>query len=129
MSRDLTMLAWVSAFTIMLWLPYTLGRIGIYGLIPQVLNRIDDEPLPPWALRAKRAHYNAIENLAPFAALVLTANAAGASNETTAAACTVYFWARVVHYLGFTLGVPTVRTIAFTFGWLAMLAIFWQIIT
>ena len=129
MTRDLTMLAWVSAFTIMLWLPYTLGRIGVYGLIPQVLNRIDDEPVPAWVTRAKRAHYNAIENLAPFAALVLTANAAGAANETTGTACAVYFWARVVHYLGFTLGIPTVRTIAFTFGWIAMLVIFWQIIT
>jgi uncharacterized MAPEG superfamily protein len=93
-----------------------------------LLNQIDDEPLQPWATRAKRAHYNAIENLAPFAAMALTAQAAGAANETTALAGTVYFWARVVHFLGFTAGIPTVRTAAFSVGWLAMLAIFYQII-
>ncbi|MCB1435203.1 MAG: MAPEG family protein, partial [Alphaproteobacteria bacterium] len=89
----------------------------------------DDEPLPGWAARAKKAHYNAIENLAPFAAVVLVAHLAQAANGTTAVWAVIYFWARVVHYVGYTAGVPFVRTICFAIGWLAIMIIFLQIVT
>ena len=64
----------------------------------------------------KAAHYNAIENLAVFAALVLVANAVGAKSEATAMACIVYFWARVAHLLAYTFAIPWVRTLAFAAG-------------
>lgn len=44
-----------------------------------------------WVSRAKKAHYNAIENLIPFAALVIVAHLAGAANEATTAAAIAYF--------------------------------------
>lgn len=59
-----------------------------------------------------RAHANAVENLVVFAALVLTANAAGISNGAIATAAMVFFWARVVHALAYTFGVPWVRTLS-----------------
>ena len=65
----------------------------------------------------KAAHYNAVENLVVFAALVLVANAVGAKSEATALACVIYFWARVAHLLAYTFAIPWVRTIAFTVGW------------
>ena len=129
MSTDLTMLAWTAGLTIVLWLPYILAHIVNVGLLPAVTYKADDVPLPDWAARAKKAHYNAIENLVPFAALVLVAHLANAANEATAAASITYFWARVAHYVLYALGVPFGRTLCFAVGWAAMVCIFWQIVT
>jgi uncharacterized MAPEG superfamily protein len=62
----------------------------VRGLIDAVGYPDDPKPLAAWAARMKAAHYNAAENLAIFAALVLVANVAGVSNDTTALACNVY---------------------------------------
>jgi uncharacterized MAPEG superfamily protein len=48
------------------------------------------------------AHYNAVENLVVFAALVLVAQDAGVSNNATIMACMIYFWARVAHLVAYT---------------------------
>ncbi len=128
MTTDLKMLAWVAFITILMWLPYILAHIMNAGLIPALTYTADDKALPGWAARAKKAHYNAIENLAPFAALVIVAHLAGAANASTATAAIVYFWARVAHYLLYISGVPFGRTLSFAVGWLAMLWIFWQIV-
>ena len=81
-----------------------------------------------WAERMKKAHYNGVENLVVFAALVLVAHVAGVSNETTVMACTVYFWARVIHFVVYSLGIPWLRTFAFAAAWLAMGAIALQLL-
>jgi uncharacterized MAPEG superfamily protein len=128
MSTDLYMLALAAAFTLLLWIPYTIGRTLHFGLGPQIMNQIDGKDEPAWISRAKRAHYNAIENLAPFAALVLVAQATGSSNAATATSAIVFFWARVAHYICMTVAIPSTRTIAFTIGWLACAVIFWNII-
>jgi uncharacterized MAPEG superfamily protein len=75
-----------------------------------------------------KAHYNAVENLVVFAALVLAAQDLGVSNSAIATAAMVYFWARVVHVLAYTFAIPWVRTLAFTVGFLAQAAIAWQIL-
>jgi uncharacterized MAPEG superfamily protein len=129
MTTDLTMLAWAAAITILMWLPYIHAHIKNVGLMPALTYQADDTPLPGWAARSKRAHYNAIENLAPFAALVIVAHLAGAANAATAAAAIAYFWARVAHSVLFTAGVPFGRTLSFAVGWAAMVCIFWQIVT
>ncbi|MGQ0384207.1 MAG: MAPEG family protein [Gammaproteobacteria bacterium] len=86
------------------------------------------KPQSAWARRLMKAHGNAVENLVVFAALVLVAHAAGISNETTAFAAKVYFWARLVHAIAYALAWPWVRTLAFTaefasqatFAWLLL---------
>jgi uncharacterized MAPEG superfamily protein len=127
MTTDLRMLAWTAGFTLLLWIPYILARLKTYGLNATLAYRADKEPLSAWAERAKKAHYNAIENLAPFAALVLTAQLAGMSNATTATACVVYFWARVAHYLAYLSAIPYLRTLTFAISWAAMIVIFREI--
>lgn len=129
MTADLEMLAWVAAITILMWVPYIVAHILNVGLLPALTYQADDTPLPRWAERAKRAHRNAIENLAPFAVLVIAAHLTGAANEATAVAAVVYFWARLLHYFLYTAGVPFGRTVTFAISWLAMLCIFWQILT
>jgi uncharacterized MAPEG superfamily protein len=76
----------------------------------------------------KAAHANAVENLVIFAALVLAAQAAGVSNNATILACSVYFWARVVHFLAYTFRMPWVRTLAFAVGFVAQMTLAWQIL-
>jgi uncharacterized MAPEG superfamily protein len=128
MSSELLSLVWVSVFTAILWIPYTLNMIVVRGLVDAVGYPADPKPLAGWAQKMKAAHANAIENLAVFAALVLVANAAGVSNETTVLACTVYFWARVVHFFAYAFAIPWVRTLAFVTGFACQAAIALQLI-
>lgn len=128
MTTDLKMLALTAGFTAVLWLPYILAHIGNVGAKAALTYTGDGTALPGWAARAKKAHYNAIENLAPFAALVIVAHLTQTANAATATAATVYFWARVAHYLVYAAGIPFGRTLTFAVGWAAMLCIFWQII-
>lgn len=129
MSTELSMLTWTAGLTAVLWIPYILGHIINVGLMPAITYQADETPKPAWAERAKRAHYNAIENLVPFAALILVAHLINVSNAATVWAAVVYFWARVAHYVLYTAGVPFARTITFAIGWAAMVCIFWQIVT
>lgn len=121
------MLAWVSGLTLLFWIPYISARLLKYG--PAALTyRFDSEPLAPWAERAKKAHYNGVENLVVFAPLVLVAQLTGATNEATAAAAITFFWARLAHYVLYLAGIPYLRTLSFAVGWLAMICIFYQIV-
>jgi uncharacterized MAPEG superfamily protein len=128
MKTELFYLALVAALTGLLWIPYILDRIAVRGVMSAVGYPENPKPQSPWAQRLMRAHHNAVENLAVFAALVLAANVAGISNGTIATASMVYFWARVVHALSYTLALPWVRTLAFTVGFLAQAAVAWQIL-
>lgn len=127
MTTDLQMLLWVSALTLVLWLPYVSARILRYGLLAAISYKIDEQPVADWAVRAKKAHYNAVENLVPFAVVVLIAQATGTANETTATATTVYFWARLAHYPLQVSNLPAGRTVAFAVGWLATATILFQV--
>lgn len=128
MTTDLTMLAYAAGFTAVLWLPYILAHIVNVGLVSALNYKGDTTPLPGWAARAKKAHYNAIENLAPFAALVIVAHLTNTANAATAAAAITFFWARVAHYIVYAAGIPLGRTLTFAVGWAAMACIFWHIV-
>jgi uncharacterized MAPEG superfamily protein len=116
MSVELKYLALVSVLTGLLWVPYILNEIMVRGLTDAVGYPENPKPLAPWARRLKSAHYNAVENLVVFAALVLVASAAGIHDAAIATAAAVYFWARVVHAVAYTLAVPWVRTLSFVVG-------------
>ena len=128
MTAELTMLTWAVVLHLVCWLPYVLNRTMVRGLTGAVGYPDNPEPLSPWAERAKKAHYNSAENLVAFAAMVLVLNAAGVSNDTTVLACTVYFWARLAHYVVYAAGIPWLRTLAYFAGWLCTLALVTQVI-
>ena len=128
MTHELISLVCVTGLTAVLWVPYILNTIMVRGIMDGVGYPVDPKPLAPWAQRAKAAHYNAVENLVIFAALVLTANAAGISNETTVLACNVYVWARLFHYVVYMFAIPWLRTLSFAAGWACQVAIIWQLI-
>ena len=99
------------------------------GLIASFKWQGDEEQRFIWSQRAKRAHYNAIENLIPFAAIVIVAHLAEISNDATAAAATAYFWIRAIHYVFYTVGISYIRSPAFMLSWLAQICIVYQIIS
>ncbi len=128
MTSELMSLTWVVALSAVMWMPYILNLIAVRGLVNAVGYPENPPPMAAWAERMKAAHYNAVENLVVFAALVLIANAANISSQTTVLACEVYFWARLVHFLSYTFGIPWVRTLAFAVGWMCQIALLLQLI-
>jgi uncharacterized MAPEG superfamily protein len=105
--------------TALLWIPYVLDRIARLGLARTFANPTpaDAANQSAWALRAKAAHANAVENLAVFAPLALVAlSGSAAATQLAVAASAVYFFARLSHYLFYTAGVPVARTLAFFAG-------------
>lgn len=128
MTTDLLMLAWSAALCALLWVPYILARIGAWGLIDAVGYPDSTPDVPAWSERTQKAHLNLVENLVPFAALVLVAHLAGVSNETTALGATIFFWARVAHAIVYTFAIPWVRTLTFVAGFAGQVMIFVEIL-
>ncbi len=122
-----TELFWLTAtvlMTALMWMPYILNRIAVRGLVGALANETPaSPPHAPWATRAMAAHKNAVENLVVFAPAVLVAHLAGATGGLTATAAMLYFFARLVHYIVYTVGIPVVRTLAFAAGAFATIAI------
>jgi uncharacterized MAPEG superfamily protein len=124
MPKELYWLTLTVAMTGLFWLPYVLDRILVRGLMGAMANPSDDDaPQSRWAQRQMRAHTNAVENLVVFGLLVLTAHALGLSNGVTQGACVLYFWARLAHYLVYSLGIPVLRTLSFAAGFVAQAAL------
>jgi len=128
MTTDLWML--VSSALLCLAIPfvYVGGIAGIPGGLAWGLgNRDVPLALPVWVERAKRAHANLVENLAPFAVLVLTAHVAGVANATTALGATLFFWGRVGHFVVYVIGIPYLRTVVFAVAVLGEIMILTQL--
>ncbi len=124
MKTELFYLLLTAILTGVLWIPVVIGYVTSRGLpTPDEYKVAPTTPLPDWVNRANRAHLNAVENIAPFAAVVLIANAAGVSTAVTVNCAMIYFYARVAHAViqisGF--GLFMARTLAFTVAWLAFM--------
>jgi uncharacterized MAPEG superfamily protein len=129
MTTDLWMLVWTGLLCLLLPTVYLVGRSSVPGGLGWGFgNRDTPLEVAPWAGRAIRAHLNLVENLAPFAILVLVAHVAGKANATTAQGATLFFWGRVAHAAVYVAGIPYLRTAAFfvgTIGELMILAQLW----
>jgi uncharacterized MAPEG superfamily protein len=129
MTPDLKYLAFTAILTASLWIPYVIAQVSNNGpLKPQNYLDPTQRPLPPWGKRADRAYLNAVEGFAPFAALVIVAQVAGKANATTAFWAMSFFWLRLAHAIIYLLGIPYLRTIVFTLGWVAIVGLFWEVI-
>jgi uncharacterized MAPEG superfamily protein len=130
LSYEFRMLAYSVFLCLVLWIPYILSEIQVRGLSRAVgypTGKYDD--LPDWAQRSQRAHMNMVENLAPFAALVLLASIADQASAATALGAALFFWARLVQAIVHIAGIPWARTLAFTVAWIGNLIILWEVIT
>jgi uncharacterized MAPEG superfamily protein len=124
MTRELLWLTLTIILTGVMWVPYIVDRAMVRGLMGAMANPTrKDKPQSEWAQRLYFAHTNAVENLIIFAPLVMILDSMGHSTESTAIACAVYFWARLAHVIVYVMGVPVLRTLAFTVGFLAQAAL------
>jgi uncharacterized MAPEG superfamily protein len=122
-------LAFTAILTASLWIPYIACQVMTNGnLTPQNYLDPTPRPVPFWGMRANRAYVNAVESFAPFAALVIVAHLAGKANATTAFLATSFFWLRLAHAVVYLLGIPYLRTVIFTLGYVAVIGIFWEVI-
>ncbi len=114
MTTDLTMLVATGLLCLLIPMIYLVGELQTPGGLEWGIgNRAEPLKLPEWAARAKRAHLNLVENLAPFAILVLVAQASGKANGWTALGAQIFFWGRVAHLAVYTAGITGVRTAVF----------------
>ena len=130
MSTDLKYLAWTAMLTASLWIPYIVSQVMTNGFLTPP-NYVDPtpRPVPLWGKRADRAHLNAVEVFAPFAALVIIAQLTGKANAMTAFWAACFFWLRVAHAIVYLLAIPYIRTVIFTLGFVAVAGLFWEVIT
>ena len=129
MSTDLKYLAFTAILTASLWIPYIACQVMTNGnLTPQNYLDPTPRPVPLWGMRANRAYVNAVESFAPFAALVIVVHLAGKANATTAFLATSFFWLRLAHAVVYLLGIPYLRTVIYTLGYVAVIGIFWEVI-
>ena len=127
-------LALSGVFAVLMWIPYILSRLLVWGP-KDFLNNYPKgypaaEPEPPlWAQRAKRAHLNMVETLPAFIAVVVAALMLPDRVDAEAVGywAAVFYYARVVHYIVYTLGVPYLRTPTYLVSWAAILAIGFQV--
>jgi uncharacterized MAPEG superfamily protein len=124
MSKEIYWLTLTVILTGVLWIPYIVDRAMVRGLMGSMANPSPTlKPQSPWAQRLQAAHYNTVENLVVFAALVLTLNDLNHATQSTALACATFFWSRLVYVIVYALGIPGLRTLAFTVGFLAQAAL------
>jgi len=123
MNTELLYLTYAATFTALMFLPYVLNRIMVWGITDTVGYPDNPKPLAPWAERLRKAHANAVENLAVFAALLLIAHAAGAVVPAVVNAAILYFWSRVVHAVAYTFKWPWIRTFGFFGGFIAQMMV------
>lgn len=118
---------WLSLSTVavaLMWVPHILQLIAQEGLIAAVWDPSREVPhKAAWAQRARRAHLNAVENIAVFAPLVLVALLTGRTGEATAVATAVFFFARLGHFVAYALAIPAARVILFLVGWGATMTV------
>ncbi len=133
MTTELFWLTLTAILAASLWIPFVVG----VNMVPKVEGAPDTfvvppDPLklPPWIARSYRAHQNLLEQLMPFAVIVLIGHAAGVSNAITIWCTIVFFWLRVAHAIGMITAWARLpwRPLIFTAGWVVTLVYAWQVL-
>ena len=127
MTADLQTLVWSAALALVQMVIAAIGAQGQVGLPALAGNREDLPPLTGWAGRARRAHFNMLENLLVFAIVVLVAHVAGKANAMTALGAALFFWARLAYAAIYVAGVPWLRTAAWAVALAGILLVFSQL--
>lgn len=123
-------LALSGTLTLLLWTPYILARVFVWGL-PTFLNNYPKEfpaeqpESPLWAQRAQRAHLNMVETMPAFIAVVIAAGqlVSESTMDEVGTWAQVFFFARIAHALVYIMGIPFLRTPVYLVSWFSILAI------
>jgi len=128
MKPEMMWLLWAVALTVVQMLVAVTGATLQVGLPKLAGNREGMPPLTGWAGRAERAHYNMLESLVLFAALVLIAVAAGKTNAATLMGAQLFVWARLAYALIYLAGIPWLRTLVWLVSLAGLVIIFSQLL-
>lgn len=115
LSTELRYLIYVGLLSCVIWVPYILAELKVTGIV-KALSYPDERSLPKWGARLKAAHYNLVENIAPFAVAVIAGEFLNVHTPVTAACAMLFFWARVLHPIAQVVRIWGSRTITFAVG-------------
>ena len=123
MSVELMMLVYSALLLLLIILAQAGLAIGQNGLMAQAGSR--DSLAEPSVVRKRlqRLTANMQENLIIFSIVVLAANAAGISNETTVLGASLFFYARLAHAVVYAAGWPMIRPLFYFVGVYGMVVI------
>ena len=128
-------LAVAGMLTVLMWVPYILARLFVWGPLVFLNNYPEGFPArepeaPMWAQRAKRAHLNMVETVPAFVAVVAACGfmADRVDGGVVGYWAGIFVLARVIHYLVYALGVPFLRTPVYLVSWAAVLLIGIQLV-
>jgi uncharacterized MAPEG superfamily protein len=128
MKPELMWLLWAVALTVVQMLVAVGGATLQVGLPALAGNREGLPPFTGWVGRAMRAHYNMLESLVLFTALVLVAVVAGKTNDMTLLGAQLFFWARLVYAGVYIAGISWLRTGVWLVSIIGLLIIFLQLL-
>ena len=116
MTIELTMLVYGVLLTFALIMIHAGVAILQFGLLPLAGSRDQLGEPSVFVARALRLSKNMQENMLLFSVLILTAHAAGISNDTTVAGAQLFVAARVAHAVVYLAGWPFVRPLFWAAG-------------
>lgn len=127
MPPDYRIVLWTVALTFIEVLVAVLAAQAQVGLGVLAGNRDGLPPLVGFAGRATRAHWNMLESLPLFLALVFVAATTGKNNPTTLLGCELFFWGRLAHWVLYLIGIPWLRTVAWVVSIVGLIMIFFHL--
>ena len=123
MAFELQMLALMTLFFMLAWLPASVSKYQTYGWGWLLSNRSTAglPPLPEWGQRAERAHTNLIANYPGFAVAVLLLAVTGGFTQGTRVAAALFVAVRLLHMGFYIRGEVWPRVITWVVGLCATL--------
>jgi uncharacterized MAPEG superfamily protein len=132
LSAELGIVILLAVFAASLWIPYIIG----VNMHPQ--QGVDPfarpaplDGFPDWVHRAHRAHLNLLEQLMPFAVLVLIVDRLDAYSALTYWTAATFLVLRLAHAVGMISGCARfpLRPVLFVGGWICCLVMAFAAIT
>lgn len=132
MTTELAWLTYTALLAGSMWIPFVVGVnvTDFEGKSEQFLRPPDHRKMAPWVHRSFRAQQNLLEQLVPFAVVVLVGAVSDVSTPVTVACSIIFFWIRVVHAVGMITGLARLplRPIIYLSGWIVLLVYAWQVV-
>ena len=116
MNIEIKMLAATAGLLLLMTLIQGTRNVLLLGLSTTAGNQHNIPAWTGWNDRLNRAIDNLKEAIIIFMPLNIAVQLLGLSNETTALGAQIFVAARIVHAIVYTLGVPWIRTVAWTAG-------------
>lgn len=116
MNIEIKMLAATAGLLLLMTLIQGTRNVLLLGLSTTAGNQHNITAWTGWNDRLNRAIDNLKEAIIIFMPLSIAVQLLDLSNETTALGAQIFVAARIVHAIVYTLGVPWIRTVAWTAG-------------